>query len=201
MSSCQFKIGFILHEPPISIYDGCCWKYMFDTKTYTQDILLYCDIDIYICSSLGKLFKDTNKNTIYVHPEGDLNDSSYGAHCSEENLQLFSNMPGLSAGKFAIQGKELADSFFSSMKHTITNHISEKKYYTLEQPLFNYTVYSYIDSSSIEFDLFFFTTSVNLYKYTKDTTVFLDCMGEPGNGTCHLEKFINLICLFHSKLL
>jgi hypothetical protein len=200
-TSFPFKLNFILLQPPPTLYEGCCWKYIFDPASYTQDVLLYCDIDIYISSPLGPLFKDIKETMLYVHPEGSITNLNYGAHFSEKELMLFSNAPGLSAGKFAIGGKAVAERFFSLMKECITKHRPETPYYTLEQPLFNYIIYSYIHPSSINFELFQSSISINLNNYNKEKSVFLDCMGDPGNGAFHLEKFIHIMSLFHTGIL
>jgi len=195
-----FKLNFKVAKQPVTLYDGCCWRYFIDLESYTQDILLYCDIDIYINSSLKNFCKMMDSNKLYAHPEGDINNPDYGGRFSQQELAVISNAYGFSAGKFAIRGKELAELFFSSMKECIANHTSVTPYYTLDQPLFNYVLYTQLKPRNIDVELFYSVISTNLQEYTPDT-LFLDCMGEPGNGALHLEKFIHIMCLFHAGIL
>jgi hypothetical protein len=195
-----------LLESPSTLLEGCSWKYSMDSSSYTQEILIYCDLDIYICKPLGAFCKDMIPNTLYVQPEGPISDPNYGAHFKQEELQIIpAGSPGFSAGKFILVGKQVAGSFFNAMSWIVSSN-KTISYYCLEQPLFNYIVYrqfltaessaSYIDTTTLSSSI-----SVNFHGYTKGKTVFLDCMGEPGNGSLHLEKFVQAMCLFHIEVL
>jgi len=202
VSKLPCKPQVCLLESPSTLLEGCSWKYVVDVKTYTQDILIYCDLDIYICRPLGLFCKDMVPNTLYVQPEGYISDPNYGAHFKQEELQCIgTESPGCSAGKFILSGKQVAESFFNAMRWILDSN-KNTSYYCLEQPLFNYIIYRQFlaiesPASHIDLNTLSSSISINFHGYKKGDTVFLDCMGEPGNGSLHLEKFIQGMCLFH----
>jgi hypothetical protein len=192
--------AMFLFESPTTLLEGCSWKYLIDVDSYKQAIVMYCDIDIYLCKPLGLFCKSLESNTLYVHPEGPIHDPNYGAHFTKEELEKIpANSVGFSAGKFILTGKEVAKTFLHSVRWFLSKSLTTT-YYCLEQPIFNYAIYR---NPTIHVNISTLTPviSVNFKGYTKDNTVFLDCMGEPGNGSLHLEKFLQAMCLFHIGIL
>jgi len=200
LSKLSCKPLIFLFETPTTLLEGCSWKYLVNIDSYTQDVLIYCDLDIYICKPLGSFCKSLEPNTLHIQPEEYIHNPNYGAHFSKEELEeIPSNSVGFSAGKFILTGKEVATLFLHSIRSVLSKSLTTT-YYCLEQPIFNYVIYR-ATTLKINIHTIAPVISVNFNRYNKDTTVFLDCMGEPGNGRFHLEKFIQGMCLFHIGML
>jgi hypothetical protein len=137
-------------------------------------------------------------NTLYLHPEGLLSNSDYGAAFTKEELAFLSESDhGFSSGKYFIYGKELYANFIKSIcKLFLTNSTI---YYTLDQPYFNKAVYVLDKKYNINIHLLNpSTVSINLEKYSKDTTIFIDSAGIPGDEECHFDKVFNLYIMIQS---
>ena len=174
--------------------------YSYEFLDYTQDIYMYCDIDILFVKSIHLLTTSLNPNTIYIHNEGKLSNQNYGAAFTKEELsESSSKMPGFSSGKFIIYGKELHKNFFEIV--TNIRNLSNQVYYTLDQPYFNKAIYYMILNKlcSINFDLISKPIiSVNGHDSTRDT-VLLDAMGIPGDGEFHFKKLLDMYIILHSN--
>jgi len=193
---CEFQV-YTFPEPE-TILDGMMYRFKF--LDYTQDIYMYCDIDILFVKSIHLLTKSLNPNTIYIHNEGKLSNQNYGAAFTKEELDESSEkMPGFSSGKFIIYGKELHKNFFEIV--TNIRNLSNQVYYTLDQPYFNKAIYYMILNKlcSINFDLIRAPIiSVNGRDFTSDT-VLLDAMGIPGDGEFHFNKLLDMYIILHSN--
>ena len=134
------------------------------------------------------MLTDMKDNTIYVCKEGLLSDKNYSEGFTYES----SILPGFSAGKFIILGKELRDSLFQ-----IINDLCDysTKFYSVEQPYFNKAIYSHpIDSINTDYLEQFISLNGRMYEKTR--TIFHDVAGEPGDGKKHLDKMIHTMCLY-----
>jgi len=163
---------------------------------------MYCDIDILILKPLSSLTETIPDNTICVHHEGTIHDTNYGATYTKEELSVLDKIyPGFSAGKFLLGGHQLYIEFMELMNTNIERYSSEiSSYYCVDQPLFNKAVNSLdLTQYTIDMDLLDRSTiSTNTTNYTS-TTVLLDYMGEPGNGTLHLNKIIEMYIFYQMQ--
>lgn len=183
---------------PKTILEGMMFKYtLFD---YTQDIFMYCDIDIFIVKSLHTLIADLNDTTLYAHGEGLLSDSDYGGGLLDSMRDTIRHKIGFSAGKFILTSKDLYISFFSTLQ-SIGKEYHKSTFYTVEQPLFNHAIYLLPQNvGTLNTTLFDGLVSYNGNTYTKKT-IFIDLCGEPGNETVHHEKVISIFLLLHCDAL
>jgi hypothetical protein len=106
-ATCPVKL--VLCPPPATLQEGMMIRYI--PLDYEQDCYMYCDIDILIVKPLRLLTEGTQPNTVYVHPEGHLTHSDYGAAFTEEELATLTKTDpfplGYSSGKYIIHGKGL----------------------------------------------------------------------------------------------
>lgn len=189
-----FKISVILSPSPTTLLEGMMQKYI--VFPYTQDIYMYCDIDILIVNSLKKITNRMIPNHIYACAEGFLKDPNYSADFPTD-YPMDDTSAGLSAGKFAVYGKDVHNFLFKTIQ-SLCNH--DTRYYTLEQPFFNHAILVKLpDTISCDVHLLDSpVVSFNGIDYEKGKTVLLDCAGEPGNGEVHYEFMIDFLCLLNS---
>ena len=190
-----FKI-FIIPQPKTHL-EGMMWKYNYND--YSQDIFMYCDIDIYIMKSLHNITNTMKENTIYLCHEGSMEDDNYGADIPNEKVNK-KNILGFSAGKFIIYGKEICNNFFNII-HNLCRY--DTNYYTVEQPFFNHAILyiSNIPNIQVDIQLLKSIVSFNFHNFQKESTVFLDLAGEPGKGPVHLTKMVQFISLLNCNIL
>lgn len=187
----------VLYPPPETIQEGMAMRY---TKVdYTQDVYMYCDIDILIIKPLRLLYESLPINTISVHAEGPLSDDNYGAAFTiEEKSKLPPISPGFSAGKFIIHGKKLYTQFIDivMMLYSLNHNTSS----IIDQLLFNKAVYLLSkDPNCIRIIPPTFISS-NGHHFTTEC-ILLDAMGMAGDGDMHFDKMINFFILLQSDAL
>ena len=189
---CSYKI--IEVDPPSTSLEGMMNKY--NLTEYDQDIYIYCDIDILISNSFHILLPELKDNTAYFCKEGSFSHDNYGEGF---NHGISDDLPGFSAGKFVIAGKLIRDSLFNIIKQ-VCNYST--KFYTVEQPYFNYAIYSLPrDTVSIDTELLTGYVCFNGNEgYDKNKTIFNDMAGDPANGEAHLKKIIHMISLYLSGI-
>ena len=186
-----------LYPSPSTLREGMAMRYK--KLKYTQDVYMYCDIDILIIKPLRPLYESLPANTIGVHAEGLLSDDNYGAALSaEEKAMIPAVFPGFSSGKFIVRGKELYDQLMDIILMLHAHHVSS--YYTIDQPYFNKAVYilvkdpnqlSVIPPTSISPNGHFFS----------EECILLDSMGIPGDGEVHYHKMLGYYILLQSNVL
>lgn len=188
---CSYSI--LTFDPPASSLEGMMNKYVF--TEYTQDVYIYCDIDILISNPFHTMLSQTEKYNIYLCSEGTLEDPNYSAGFPEG---VDVTLPGFSAGKFMIRGKLLHQILFNTINN-ICDYSS--KFYTVEQPFFNRAVYILFDAGQpINNTLLTSYVSFNGDEYDKGKTVFNDLAGQAGDGLVHMKKVMDNMCLYVSGL-
>jgi len=192
LTKLQCPYTFIEVEPPVNSLEGMMNKYIY--VDYSQDVYLYCDIDILISNPFSTMIEQMTGDCIYVCAEGLLSDKNY----SEGFDKLPpGELPGLSAGKFAITGKHLRNIVFEHIR-AICDYST--KFYTVEQPVFNKAIYMLRDMISVNDKLLTEYVSFNGEDYNKSKTIFNDLGGEPGIGETHLNRIIQTISLYFAGL-
>jgi len=185
---CSFTIVTV--NPPSNSLEGMMNKYVF--TDYTQDVYIYCDIDILISRPFHTMVEHLEENTMYFCKEGPLSDANYSEGFSETAADL-ENMAGFSAGKFVILGKPLRDSFFKTI-HTICDYSS--KFYTVEQPYFNRAIYLIPrDKVALNTNLADYV-AFNGNQYDKEKTIFNDMAGNVGDGKAHAINIMHALALY-----
>lgn len=182
---------FILIDPPSNSLEGMMNKYLF--TEYTQDIWVYSDIDILITNPFSIMLDQTKDNTAYFCREDYFSDDNHGEGF---NTGVDKNLPGFSAGKFVICGKLLRDSFFNIIQESCDY---SRTYKTVEQPVFNYAVYSLPrDTVNIDIKLLTYHVSFNGDKntYIKDITIFNDMAGDVAEGESHVKRILDTLSLY-----
>jgi hypothetical protein len=191
MQRTPVRIHFVVAPTtPSTLLDGCLQRYA--TFPYHQTHLLYLDIDILIKKSIAPLLQRTKPDTLYVHWEGPLYDTNYGAHLQHIKAMAFPLSPGASSGKFLITSSNLRNTLFASILDSAKQ--DRQDYYTLDQPYYNAALYT---MPTLHIDGTLFTApsyTCNLNGYTKEC-IFADFMGEPGRGFLHLEKVLGAMCV------
>ena len=185
---CPFKT--IVIEPPSNSLEGMMNKYLI--TEYSQDVYIYCDIDILISNSLYVLTEKLSKNTFYFCREGSLSDENY---CGSNSSEITDKkLPGFSAGKFIITGKEQRNSFFNTIQGFCDY---STRFYTVEQPFFNRAIYS-LERHIVSIDVDTLTehVSFNGNEYSKTNTIFNDMAGNVGDGKSHASKIMTALSLY-----
>lgn len=192
-SPCPLKIH-VMQEPE-TIMEGMMFKYI--PIDYTQDVYFYCDIDILITNPLHNLTQLTREDTIYIQKEGKLNYHDYntGAFSEEEIAKIPPTIPGLSAGKFMIRGKNVYNVFVNKVLNVYEQANIVNPSHTFDQPFFNKAVYSVRDIHLDFLTLAAPIISVNGHHFEKGKTILLDMMGMAGDGDFHYDKAINMYML------
>jgi len=198
---CQLRI-FMIKEQPTSYIEGVMWRFI--PNDYSQDVFMYCDIDILFNKSIHLITDIMKDNTICIHREGEITNHEYGsAFTKEQLLALSPNSPGFSAGKFLIKGKALYNKFLQ-IAHAIKADVEHNKLTDInDQHIFNKTIY-YLNMNECTID---FSTlnppliSVNAYNFNKDATILLDLMGMYGDGDFHYTKMHDMFILLRCNAL
>lgn len=186
---CSFTIVEI--PPPANSLEGMMNKYAY--TEYTQDVYIYCDIDILISKPFYELADQLEENTMYFCNEGNLSDKNYGEVFTEDK-HILEKLAGFSAGKFIIVGNGLRDSFFKSI-NDICDYSS--KFYTVEQPYFNKAIYSIPrDKVNVNTSILEQYVAFNGKEYDKKKTIFNDMAGDVADGKAHATKIMNALALY-----
>jgi hypothetical protein len=181
---CPFSIVSV--EPPQTQLEGMMNKYI--NIDYNEDVYIYCDIDILISNTFQSMISDMKDMTIYLCKEGLLSDKNYSEGFTYDTHDL----PGFSAGKFIILGKDLRDSLFQCINDLCDYSTN---FYSIEQPYFNRAIYNHpIDNINISYLGQYVSFNGDMYEKTR--TIFNDVAGEPCDGKKHLDKIIHSICLY-----
>jgi hypothetical protein len=187
---------FCLPRPTTNL-EGMMYKYIF--TDYTQDVFMYCDIDILIIKSIHTIIESIHEQTILLHHEGSICDPDYGGAFSQEDLAgIPEHNPGFSAGKFIICGKELHKKFF---KDIYDLYLKNKNtfYYTFEQPYFNKVIYD-LDITTVRLDILdenFISTNNTV----TPSCILMDHCGEPADGKLHYTKMVDSVVLLYAGVL
>jgi len=184
---CQHQI--ILCDPVTNIKEGMLLR--FKPFEYTQDVLMYLDVDILVLKDIHLPFG----NKLYLHAEGLLTDDNYGASITINK----ENRVGFSSGKFAIGSKELRDTLFKDVIEFANSDTNI--YFTVDQPYFNEAIL-YVNRTDIDIGIFISpVVSTNREKYNATRTVLIDFMGMPGDESIHWNKIISAFCLISCGIL
>ena len=211
-SMMKINCNYIINKQPKTIMEGCMWKYnTFNEerlKIYNKNLIFYSDIDIMFHKSLKLLTNTMIPENIVIHEENaflQVPDPKYYTEGIPQEeiykiIKFYVNNRGLSAGKFAIYGTSIALDIFNRIIKYNTEQI--KCGYTLEQPLFNRAVYNYFIDNSVKM-IYNMNSSIchydnlnNIYS-NNYSIIMIDCCGEPGNSTEHMEKMINTMCILN----
>jgi hypothetical protein len=184
----RFSLTFFEFNPPKTLIEGMTYKYsIFD---YSEDYLIYTDLDVLIINSLEE-FNFKTAECIYVHAEGPIMDNGYtDAMTDEEKAKLTPFSAGLSAGKFVIKGKILRDQFFKRIKSHIK---SDSNFYSVDQPYFNKAIYEMTNREIINPHIIMHPyISINCRDLRKEV-ILIDFMGKPGDDNFHFEKMLDYL--------
>ena len=186
---CLFTIVEI--PPPSNSLEGMMNKYAY--TEYTQDVYIYCDIDILISRPFNEVVEQLEENTMYFCNEGNLSDINYGEGFTEDK-EVLEKLSGFSAGKFIILGKGLRDYLFKSI-NDICDYSS--KFYTVEQPYFNKAIYRIPrDKVNVNTTILEQYVAFNGNNYDKKKTIFNDMAGDVADGKIHATKIMNALALY-----
>jgi len=193
-----FQVKIYIFKPPKTILEGMMKKYKI--TTYEQDIYMYCDIDIFIRKPLSNLTDHMKPNTIYINNENmsRIPYDTYHANMPKDFV-MTPDTPNVSAGKFAIYGKELYQDFFTKINNKCDYTI---KHNTIEQPFFNHVILDNL--TTMPFDLKLINNQIvsfNSMNFNKDITIFFDCAGDAGNGELHYKKMLEIFLLLHCNFI
>jgi hypothetical protein len=201
----QCKIDFILHPQPKSLLEGMMWKY--STVNYSQDIFMYCDIDVFILKPIHSFTDSIDTDCIMIHTENlPVSDPFFGAAFTQEELvKLPTHLKGINAGKFIIRGKREQELLFSTIRK-LNSDIDGLSFVCCEQPFFNKAVYTTLDQ--LDYQIFdekdivmgFRTDLYGQYEKEKDEYFLFDCCGNAGDGSKHFQSMFSTFLMLHSGI-
>ena len=186
------NVVFHIEKAPSTLLEGMMWKFI--PREYSQDILLYLDIDIYVLKPLHIITDQMELNKIYLMQEGNLTHPNYNEAFPEKiRATLTEYDPAFSAGKFAITSVQLRDVIFTE----ITKRCDySSNYYCMEQNFFNCILYEIRHCGYLDMTIFREPVVIyNGHNYNSRYTVLYDCAGDPANGKMHIAKYIDLVVL------
>ena len=182
---CPYVVHLI--SPPKTSLHGMMNKY--NSTEYTQDVYIYCDIDIVIINPISTMIQGMAPDMLYLCAEGPLTHPNY-SNGFPDDFPISDAMIGFSAGKFAITGKALRNEFFDSIRKICDYSTS---FYTVEQPFFNRAAYTF---GPVDTELLASFVSFNGDYYDISKTIFHDLAGNPGNGLDHLKRIVDHLSLY-----
>ena len=162
-------------NPPRECRDGMEWKYMFRPKV--DETVVYADTD--------QIFRrpfhvELPPDSLLVYPEGDI------AHSNYRGDYLLRGGQGFTAGIWAYRpGVKMSEFLDDTLK---VCQESTKRFYTLDQPHFNYCIAKNRPNLSLMKKE---TISFNGNNNLKEAHV-LNLCGEPGAGAFHFTKMMDL---------
>ena len=192
--NCDLNISII--PVPNTFQEGCLYRYYVNSH-YTQDILMYTDVDIQFIKSLKNITNKMKENTIYLNAEGLLEHANYGSFITDEEKSILyshiPSLPGFNSGKFAFYGKNFHKDIFSILWQNNNVYKDEKNVYCYDQCLFNKAIYNSCMVFGYKLDIAVFgetCTNFQGFQHMKDmeTKVIIDCCGEPNNPDLHACK-------------
>lgn len=187
---------------PKSVLEGMLWRYIY--YEHKENIYIYCDIDILICTSLNKLISQLETNTVYVYEEGSLLSEAYSLGIIEAEFELIRQispyLPGLNSGLFVFTNNFQKKIIFEKIEKYYTTTFQFN--YTLDQPLFNRSVYTSLAEKNINVDTILLRNNTIHYNNgfmleNKEIPIFYDCNGDVGIGHRHLRRIINTFCFLN----
>lgn len=211
-----FKMDYCLINQPTTLLEGFFNKHITNntsfiwssTETELSDTLFfYCDVDNILRVPIRSYLKSLTPNTIYVQVEGPLTDYTYlGGYVASENnkdilesikCQINQNIPGFTAGMFAYCFSDATEmsNFFKTLNEDSGRQTGMEKYF--EQNSFNFSIYfSKLKNNSLNIDMNTFRVGevVSVNNIQADTPI-ISFMGDAGNETLHMEKFLGYLLL------
>lgn len=182
--------------PPTTLLEGCLGRYT--AIPFSTDCYFYMDVDILILKSIHAVVDRVTVPGLYVHGEGELETSNYGALFSPTELAAaLKTFVGISSGKWLIVGRDAWDSFQESFTQVLAARSPEwNTLYTLDQPIYNYAVWKETQRGRLVDDGAFHSpvvcsNSVLSEGENADDVVLLDLCGDPGNQSMHMNKMIS----------
>lgn len=176
------QIVLIPMPTPKTVMEGMCWRYQLHRQ---MDILgktvCYMDVDMLNIRPFNFNFTDDKDDDMLVYPEGANDDRNYSFTGSPLAIPY-----GVTSGFFACKYGPKVLQFMEEVYYNIKR--ASVKHYTLDQVHFNKAIegkdfISYMPDNIVSFN----------GNNNKDTAVFINCCGEPGNGTIHLTKMLQFV--------
>lgn len=204
MRHAKCQIEFIFMDQPANASEGMIWKYStkpeLQLRTTTQPYL-YIDLDVLVMKPLSNNIPDLEPGQIMVIPEGNMAHPLYVGDLLEK--ELTENMCGFTAGCFAFFNSDGIERFFENVSKECLENVGAQRY-TVEQPFFNKWLCLTIQRQALPLSIVvnnldimennkFNVTIINGI-YNKETCVFLNYAGEPGNGSIHYLKMLAMLC-------
>lgn len=198
-------VNFITHPQPKTLLEGMMWKY--STVNYSQDIFMYCDIDVFILKPIHNFTDSIDKNCIMVHTENlPMSCPFFGAAFTKDELAaLPSHLKGINAGKFIIRGQKEQELLFTTIRK-LNSEIDGTSFACCEQPFFNKAVYSTLDQLDYQIidekEVFmgFRTDLYPLYEKEKDGYFLFDCCGNAGDGSKHFNSMFYTFLMLNAGI-
>jgi hypothetical protein len=199
------KIEFSVYPQPKTLLEGMMWKY--NTINTSQDILMYCDIDVFILKSIHSFTDSVDQDCIMVHTENlPLSDPFFGSAFTKEELTaLPAHLKGMNAGKFIIRGQKEQELLFSTIRR-LNSEIDGSAFVCCEQPLFNKAIYLTLDQLNYQIidekEIFmgFRTDLYAQYEKEKDGYFLFDCCGNAGDGSKHFQSMFSTFLMLHAGI-
>ena len=164
---------------PQTLLEGIAWRYRFFDYVEPDEGTTYVYIDTDHLS-LREFRLSLSPDTMAVYPEGKADDTNYNGGI----WQL--DHPGLAAGFWAIRPGPLTLRTLKLITAIIQKN-ADKKFYTIEQPMFNVGITAHTPKV-------FFDPAIISFNGHGDNTkaLFLNMAGEPGDAWFHWDKMFRM---------
>ncbi len=211
----KINMHFCIYPQPTTIKEGMLQRYLIQniiniSKPIQNDnpYYIYLDVDVFIIKNIRNLFKQYHENiqsAFFIKAEAHILGPDYlGDIMSDSNDELerlksnnIDKLAGFSSGIFAWTNCPYIHDFFNRL---IQKSIHDnKKYYTVDQPFFNYTIVKHLLDYPHMFTFINFDNNLISHNHcglhSNRDFVLVNLCGEPGQHEIHWNKIISQILL------
>jgi hypothetical protein len=210
----KINMYFVIYPQPTTIKDGMMNRYQIQNIiNISQPIqnnnpyYIYLDVDVFIIKDIRKLFinsPETTQSAFFIKAEGLIMDGNYLGDIITEPDEIekiksmnIDKLPGFSSGIFAWTNCPHINDFFIILIQKAMH--DNKKYYTVDQPFFNYTIVKYLMDIPNRFTFVNFDNNLISHNegglHASRDYVLVNLCGEPGQYEIHWNKIISQVLL------
>ena len=178
------QIKLIKMPTPKTVIEGMSWRYQLHRHIdILSKCVCYMDVDMICIRPFNFNFQEST-DELLIYPEGQNDDRNYSSTGGTLAIPY-----GATSGFFAAKYGPNVLQFMEEVHYTIRR--ASVKHYTLDQIHFNTIIEKRFKEQFIKYmpsTILSFNGHNN-----KDTAVFINCCGDPGNGKFHLSKMLEFI--------
>jgi len=182
---------YYIIDQPRTLSEGISERYNQKNIDLLEGFTIFTDLDVLIVKSL-KVIEQTHFDTIRVVTEGNIYNTDYGGHVLEVNPE-YEGFPGITGAIYAFTYGPRIAKIFNNIRDACLKQ--DPPYYTIDQPFFNKYIYESVFRNDHVVSVFSRDLIINNEIYPKDSVIFVNFCGGPGEGTRHQQKMLVMLCM------